>query len=339
MSPIVQRALKRLGTGCALVAALALAGCGPEPQSAVMPASDFARLLQDLFVDIFWWAMGVFVVVEGALVYALVKFRDRPENRAAAQFHGHTLLEIAWTLAPALILVAIFIPTVRTIFEVDRQPGDADRALKVEVEAYQWWWRFDYPELGVTTANEMHVPVDRRVQLEMTSGDVVHSFWVPRLGGKRDVFPGRNTHLRFSVDTAGTYQGQCAEFCGTAHALMQMRVVAQDSAAFRRWVRHQKEPAAPPTDSLARAGKETFMRVCVACHTVRGTNARSEIGPDLTHVASREMIAAGVLENTRENLARWLRHPQEVKPGNKMQIPPLSEKQVEALVAYMLTLE
>lgn len=341
MSRIDQRALKRVGQGGALlvVLALTLTACGPEPQSALLPASDFAQTLQDLFANIFWWAVGVFVVVEGVLLYALVKFRDRPENEEAAQFHGHTLLEIAWTLAPALILVAIFIPTAQAIFQVDQPPEDAAEALKVEVIGHQWWWRFNYPDLGITTANEMHVPVDRRVELELSSNDVIHSYWVPRLGGKRDVFPGRNTNLWFTPDSTGTYSGACAEYCGTSHALMKTRVVVQDSADFREWVRHQEQPAEAPTDSLASDGRDVFMRVCIACHTVEGTPAQSEIGPDLTHVASRKTIAAGIAENTPENMARWLRHPQQVKPGNKMEIPQLTEDQIEALVAYLETLE
>ena len=235
MARIDQRALKRVGLGGALlvVLALTLTGCGPEPQSAMLPASDFAQALQGLFSNIFWWAVGVFVVVEGALIYALVKFRDRPENEEAAQFHGHTLLEIAWTLAPALILVAIFIPTAQLIFQVDQAPENADEAVQVQVVGNQWWWRFNYPELGVTTANEMHLPVDRQAELELTSNDVIHSYWIPRLGGKRDVFPGRNTYLWFTPDSTGTYVGACAEYCGTSHALMKTRVVVQDSADFR----------------------------------------------------------------------------------------------------------
>lgn len=336
-----QSALKRVGQAGVLLVllALTLTGCGPEPQSAMLPASDFAELLQDLFENIFWWAVGVFVVVEGALVYALFKFRDRPGNEEAEQFHGHALLEIAWTLAPALILVAIFIPTAEAIFQVDQAPEDADEALKVEVIGNQWWWRFNYPDLDITTANEMHVPVGRQVELEMISNDVIHSFWVPRLGGKRDVFPARNTYLWFTPDSTGTYDGACAEYCGTSHALMKTQVVVEDSADFREWVELQRQPAEEPTDSLARQGRDVFMRVCIACHTVEGTSARSEIGPDLTHIASRRTIAAGILDNTPENMARWLRRPQEVKPGNQMEIPRLSEDQIEALVAYMETLE
>lgn len=335
------RAARRAAqAGACAVAILFAAGCGPgTPQAVFAPASDFAGVVGDLFSQIIWWALGVFVVVEGLLVYVLVRFRHREGNEEAAQFRGNTLLEIGWTLAPAVILTLIAVPTVRTIFQVDRPPPGAEDMLTVQVTAHQWWWEFEYPELGVTTANELHVPADRKVQLEMSSADVIHSFWVPRIGGKRDVLPGKTTRLWFTVDTAGVYPGQCAEFCGTSHALMRMLLVAQDSADFRRWVREMREPARPPTDSLARAGRRTFMRVCIACHTVRGTPARGTIGPDLTHVDDRRTIAAGVMENTPENMARWLRHPQEIKPANEMRIPDLSEAQIRALVAYLNTLD
>lgn len=295
-------------------------------------------MIDDLFRSIFWWAMLVFVVVESVLVYTLVKYRDRGGDETPEPVHGHTLLEIGWTLAPAVILVLIAIPTVRTIWLVDNPPTQAD-VLQVEVTGNQWWWEFEYPELGVTTANEMHVPVGRTVQLTLRSNDVIHSFWIPRLGGKRDMNPGETTSLWFTADSAGRYEGQCAEFCGTAHSLMRMDVVAQPTEPFRAWVEHQKQPAAEPTTEMERRGKEAFVNhACISCHNVEGTIAQGRIGPDLTHFASREELAAGILPNDSASLARWLEEPQEVKPGNLMRIRELNDETIAELVAYLQSL-
>ena len=323
-----------------LAGLLALAGCGgPFPQSTLDPVSDFATKIDRLFMSIFWWAVGVFVVVEGLLIYVLFRFRDRGGEGRPEQVHGSIPLEIGWTLVPAVILVLIAVPTIQTIWEVDNPPTDAD-ALQVEVVGHQWWWEFNYPELGVTTANEIHVPVDRTVQLTLRSADVIHSFWIPRVGGKRDVNPGTTTGLWFTVDSAGRYPGQCAEFCGTAHALMGLSLVAEDSADFRAWVENQKAPADTPTTGLEQAGKEAFVEsACISCHTIRGTMAQGIIGPDLTHLASRERIAAEVLPNDSAAMARWLHDPQAVKPANKMQIPDLDDQTVRELIAYLQSLE
>ncbi len=324
----------------ALVGAVLLTGCGgPFPQSSLAPVSDFARMIDDLFRSIVWWAALVFVVVEGVLIYTLVRYRDRGGDDTPEPVHGHTLLEIGWTLAPAVILVLIAVPTVRTIWLVDNPPRQAD-PLQVEVVGHQWWWEFDYPGLDVTTANELHVPVGRTVELSLRSADVIHSFWVPRLGGKRDVNPGERTGLWFTVDSAGRYEGQCAEFCGTSHALMRMQVVAQPPEAFRDWVERQRQPASAPESEMARRGREAFVNhACISCHTVDGTIARGTIGPDLTHVAGRDEIAAGVLPNDSAAMARWLEDPQEVKPGNLMRIPDLSDETIAELVAYLQSLD
>jgi cytochrome c oxidase subunit 2 len=321
--------------------ALVAAGCGgPFPQSTLHPVSDFATSIDQLFRSIVWWAALVFVVVEGLLVYVLIRFRDRGGDGTPEPVHGNALLEVGWTLAPAVILVLIAVPTIRTIWTVDNPPDDAN-ALQVEVVGHQWWWEFNYPGLGVTTANEMHVPVDRTVQLSLRSADVIHSFWVPRIGGKRDVNPGETTGLWFTVDSAGVYPGQCAEFCGTSHSLMKMEVVAQDSASFRRWVERQRQPAEAPASELAQRGRELFMgqAACFSCHAVEGTMARGAVGPELTHVAGRRTIAAGILPNDSTAMARWLQDPQAVKPGNLMRIRDLDDETIAALIAYLQTLE
>ncbi len=323
-----------------LLVVLALAGCGgPFPQSTLDPVSDFASRIDGLFMSIFWWAVVVFVVVEGLLVYVVFRFRDRGGDERPDPVHGSIPLEIGWTLLPAVILALIAVPTIQTIWEVDNPPEDAD-ALQVEVVGHQWWWEFRYPDLGVTTANEMHVPVGRTVQLTLRSADVIHSFWIPRVGGKRDVNPGETTGLWFTVDSAGRYTGQCAEFCGTSHALMGMSLVAEEPDDFRAWVENQRAPADTPRTELQRAGKQAFMEsACLGCHTIRGTMARATTGPDLTHVASRKRIAAGVLPNDSAGMARWLKHPQVVKPDNRMQIRELDERTIRELVAYLQSLD
>ncbi|MDE2879752.1 cytochrome c oxidase subunit II [Candidatus Palauibacter soopunensis] len=311
-------------------------GCGGEyPQSALHPSSDSATLLDQLFDQIFWWAVGVFVVVEGILIYVFVRFRERPGDGRPKQVHGHLLLEVGWTLLPALILVAIAIPTMRAIFIIDRSTPDPE-ALVIEVIGKQWWWEFRYPELGIVTANEAHVPLGRTVDLRLRSADVMHSFWVPRLAGKRDLVPGIENQLWFRPDSVGVYHGQCAEFCGTAHALMGMRLIVDEPEDFDRWARANAAPASTPAAAEARAGQGVFMaNACVSCHAVRGTPAAGQFGPDLTHFGSRLTIASGVLENTPANLARWLDSTQHVKPGNPMPEVELSDAQLRQLVAYL----
>lgn len=322
-----------------LFAAVAWAGCGGEyPQSAMHPRSDFAERLDGLFWQIFWWAVGVFVVVEAAILYTVFRWRDRPGRSRPEEMHGHILMEIGWTLAPALILVAIAIPTIRTIFIVDRPPEDPN-ALVVEVTGRQWWWQFEYPELGVVTANEMHIPVGRTIDLRLRSADVLHSFWVPRLGGKRDLVPGRENQLWFTADSVGVYWGQCAEYCGTAHALMGMRVIVDTPEDFDAWVALNAGDAVEIADAQARAGRAVFeANACVGCHAVRGRNFAEEFGPDLTHFGSRLTIGAGVLDNNFENLVRWIDSTQHVKPGNLMPEVVLSADQVAQLAAYLLAL-
>ncbi len=351
------------------MAAVALSGCGgPHPQSALRPSSDFATSLDDLFRNIFFWAVIVFVLVEGALLVAVFRFRDPAGKRSARHVHGNTILEITWTIAPAVILVLIAVPTIRTIWKVDRPTTDPE-ALLVEAVGRQWWWEFRYPDLGITTANELHVPVGRTVDIRLTSADVIHSFWFPRAGGKRDVIPGHETHLWFKMDSVGVFPGQCAEFCGLSHALMKMELVSESPEEFEAWVATQQSPALGTGDTAAPApqeavqagdeppperedplepelravldaGSQAFLGAgCIACHRVAGTPAAGVLGPDLTHVGSRRKIAAGILDNTPENMARWLRNPSSVKPGVLMPTLNLDEDTIRTLVAYLESLK
>jgi cytochrome c oxidase subunit 2 len=321
------------------LAILSLGACGgPFPQSALDPASDFAWKLQDLFDGILFWAVVVFVLVEGALIVAILRFRERPGGPEPKATHGNTLLEISWTLAPAIVLVLIAIPTIKTIWDVDR-PARGE-SLVVEAVGHQWWWEFRYPDLGIVTANELHIPVGQQIDVRLTSADVIHSFWFPRLGGKRDVIPGHETQIWFTADSAGLYLGQCAEFCGLSHALMKMELVAESPADFQAWVEGQRAEAVA-TDSVSFAeGTQAFMRGgCIACHTVRGTVAQGIIGPDLTHIGSRRRIAGGILDNTPENMERWIKDSRGVKPGSLMIVPELDDETVGRIVEYLQSLK
>jgi cytochrome c oxidase subunit 2 len=317
----------------ALAAAVIVAGCATEAPAwrTLAGDSDFARLSLDVYGDIFWWSVGIFFVVELLLLFALVRFRRREgDSGVPDQVHGFTALEIGWTLIPAAILFFIAIPTVRGIFEIDGAPPDPD-PIEITVIGHQWWWEFRYPELGFVTANELHVPVGRSASLTLTSADVIHSFWVPRLGGKRDLNPGSENRLWFTPDEVGVYHGQCAELCGTSHANMRMRVVVEDSVSFARWADAMSRPA--PADS---AGAMTLLiSGCAACHSVAGTAAQGKVGPDLTNLGLRSTLAGGLIENTPENLAGWLRNPDSVKPGALMPDLNLDEDRIDALVRFL----
>lgn len=349
--------------------ALLLAGCSPEhyPQTTLLPRGDFARIVDDLLKTTFRWALLVFVLVEGVLVYAIFRFRGKPGDPEPHQTHGNTVVEIIWTVIPALILAAIAVPTVKAIFLTNATPKNA---LTIEVVGHQWWWEFRYPEYHLTTANEIHVPVGRTVSLRMGTIDVVHSFWVPQFAAKRDVFPNRETRLWFKAEVEGEYPGQCAEFCGIEHARMGYRIRAQKPEEFQAWVAHmqtlgpkpakaasadsvrtasagarvQKAPAAPSQDTIvapqgaqyAAGGKLFQSKGCVACHSLVAVDApKGMIGPNLANVGARSYIAAGTLKNTDENLAHWIRDPQGIKKGVLMPNLGVSETDAKALVAFL----
>jgi len=321
--------------------ALGVVRCaGPFPQSTLAPRSDFGWAIDHLFTDIFWWAAGVFLVVEALLVVALIRFRHRAGKPAPKPTHGHTVMEIAWTLAPAVILVFVAVPTVRTIFTTSGEaPADA---LKVDVIGHQWWWEFRYPELGLVTANELHIPLGRAAQLSITSADVIHAFWAPPLGGKRDGIPGRVNRIAFRADSVGDYSGQCAEFCGASHANMRLRVVVDSDSGFGRWATVQLAgPATPAPGTLAERGKAIFARsACLGCHTIQGVSP-GVIGPNLTHVGGRTTLAAGLFPNDSAHLASWIADAPSLKPGSLMtrMKPPLTDPDIAALVAYLQSLK
>lgn len=327
---------------------LVLAGCASaedNPQTTIDPAGAAAEVIQEIYALIWWLAAVVFILVEGALLFVLWKFRGgaRKVNGRPVPVHGNTRLEIIWTVIPAIILVIISVPTLQGIATLAEEEEDA---FQVRVIANQFFWQFEYPEImdangePVMVSGEMHIPVDQRIELTLVSNDVIHSFWVPRLGGKMDAIPGRENRMWFEADAADTYEGQCAEFCGLAHALMRFTVVSHEQADFDAWVAEQASggDGGDGGDDLAAQGLEIMESTCAACHTVAGTSAQGAVGPELTNFASNPQIA-GVLENTPENLHEWLADPPAVKPGTAMPDLGLTDQQIEALTEYLYTLE
>jgi cytochrome c oxidase subunit 2 len=326
--------------GAALVGALAattlLAGC-VNNATFIDPQGPVALAESNLFWFIFYVATFVFIAVTSVLLISIVRFRARPGLPAPRQLHGNTTIELIWTVVPSLILFSVLGITIYTLFSIG-EPANAN-ALTVRVIGHQWWWEFQYSDNGgFTTADEMHIPVGRVVHVELRSNNVIHSFWVPQLGGKRDVVPGRLNRLIFTADTPGEYRGQCAEFCGVSHANMGMRVIVDAPDAFARWVAAQKaEPAEPA--GLAAEGKAIFSAsACVGCHTIRGVSSGA-LGPDLTTFGSRHTLAAGLLPATVENVAAWLKNPPALKPDAKMPALGLTDDQARAVATYLIGLK
>ncbi len=333
------RAMKLIGLLTALCSALLPRVVLAEVRSPFSPASPQATAIANLFWLIVAIAGIIFVGVGGAIIYATFAFRQRA-GRTAAQFTGNLPIEVVWTAVPALILVVIFYLTVRTMMNLQVPTGDpaAGDPVEIIVAGHQWWWQFDYPNEKITTANEFHVPVGEPVILQLRSDNVLHSFWIPEMNGKLDLIPGHDRTLWFTPAQTGVFLGQCAEFCGIQHTWMQIRLVVQSPADYATWIRDQQRPAGLPT-GLAAEGQRVFMQqTCPSCHAIAGTSANGNAGPNLTHMASRATIGAGVLPNTPQNMERWLRNPQEVKPGNLMPNSKLTEDQVRALTAYMESL-
>lgn len=303
-----------------------------DPMTTLDPRSDNADAVQGLYDFVTILAGIVMVgVLTLTLAFAII-FRERA-GREPQQLHGNSRLEMLWTLIPVAIVIAIAIPSISVIIDTT---GDApDDALEVVATGNQWWFEFEYPGLDVTTANELHIPVGRPVNVELRSGDVIHSFWVPQLSGKVDMVPGHENRLWFTPHETGMFLGQCAEFCGTSHANMRFRVFVDTPEDFDAWIASQAAGAEPAQGSLALAGEKIATTLCAACHAIRGTNAAGQIGPDLTHVASRTTLASGMFENNSENMAAWLANPPGEKPGSKMPNLNLSADQIGQLVAYL----
>jgi cytochrome c oxidase subunit 2 len=263
------RRLRWLAPLLVVLLVLVATACSRDyPQTTLAPKGDLARVEDDVFFTTVKWAVAVFVLVEGALVYAIFRFRGKAGDAEPEQIHGNTVVEIVWTAIPAVILAMIAVPTVRAIFKENETPKGAD-VLTIEVIGHQWWWEFRYPDYNLTTANELHIPVGRTVSLKMGAYDVIHSFWLPQFAGKRDVFPNRETRIWFTAEEPGEYSGQCAEFCGTQHGRMAFRLEAQEPAAFQAWVDHMKTLAAKPAAAAAAGPSMDSVRTSTAGATVQ----------------------------------------------------------------------
>lgn len=308
-----------------------------SPPSPLDPASGAAEEISQLFQVTFWIAATIFVIVEVLLIYAVFRYRRKDPDFIPRQIHGSTALEIAWTTIPALILAAVFSLMVGTIRDTTIPEVTT---MQINIVGHQWWWEFEYPEQGFITGNELHIPVGEPIKVEISSVDVIHSFWVPRLGGKMDAIPGQTNITWLQANEPGEYQGICAELCGAQHAKMTFLVVAQPREEFDQWIAAQQASPAELQTELAAKGQQVFQQnACVGCHTIEGI-AAGKIGPNLTHFASRKRIAGLVeLDNTPENVRRWITDPQALKPLNQMPNLYLSQADIEALVEYLTSLK
>jgi cytochrome c oxidase subunit 2 len=330
----------------ALAALVVLAACGgPVDQSVLHPAGPRAERVASLWWFAFSTATVVYVATVGALLWALWRARRRARRGEALPPGGHRGMHRAVTVATG-VTVAILLVFFGYDLSVGRtlRPPHERPHLLVKVTGYQWWWQVEYPDSvparWVTDANEIHMPANVPVLVELTSNDVIHSLWIPNLGGKKDLIPRYKDTVWFQASRPGVYRSQCAEFCGHQHAKMALQVVVHDSADFARWLDASRHPAQPPTDSATMRGQEVFLSgPCAMCHAINGTPAGSRGGPELTHLASRRTIAAGTLENTKGNLAAWILDPQRIKPGANMPPNALTPEDLDALLAYLRSLK
>ena len=309
------------------------------PGSVFDPRSPGSLAIANLFVITLVMGLVILTLVTALVLWSAYRYRARGEDGEPRQRAGIRRLEIGWTVGAFLIILVVFVLTVRTMQAAD--PGvEGQPADDVVITGYQWWWAVRYPQAGVVTANEIHLPAGQRVLARLESADVIHDFWVPQLGRKLDMTPGEPAHLWLQADTPGVYLGACAEYCGAEHAWMRLRVVVQPPAEFDAWLRQQAQPAPNPTGGDAARGAQLFQTMtCASCHAIAGTPAQARVGPDLTHLASRTTLASGVLDNTPDNLRRWLANPQAIKPGTYMPDTQLSDADVRALAAYLETLK
>ena len=321
------------------VFALVFTACSEKlPQDSLAPEGPVARKLDNLINPVFIVAGIVFVLVEGLVVVFALRYRRRSDDDQPVQVHGNSRLELTWTIIPAAILFVVALFTLNTIAEINRTPK-GDDVLQVTVIGHQWWWEYQYPAEGITTANELHIPINRPVAVSLTSADVIHAFWPPKLAGKLDAVPGRINHMTIEADKPGTYYGQCGEFCGLSHADMRLRVVAHTAADYAAWVAANTATPEVPTTGDAAAGATLFrQKGCASCHTVAGY-AKGQVGPDLSHLHQRKTFAGAIFDMNDENLRKWLRNPPKEKEGSIMPNLQLSEDEITKLIAYLDTLK
>jgi cytochrome c oxidase subunit 2 len=310
------------------------------------PAGPSAREIVPLYWIMFAAAVVVLAIVDGALIWSGIKYRERP-GVPARQFHGHNLLELAWTVIPTIMVVSFSVLSFQRLLILNDVDTGADMTIKVH--ARQWTFQFEYPKdykgvsfitsdaAPLTGAEELHIPVNTKVKLEMTSQDVIHSFWIPNLGGKKDVVPGHTTFLSLQADRTGEFKGQCFEFCGDGHADMLLRVVVHPTSEFGTWARTAVEDYNRRNSPETKAGRELFKSLaCAGCHTIDGLTA-GKVGPPLTHIASKQNIAGVLSPVNEENLRKWISNPPGVKPGTQMPNLGLDQDTVAKIVQFLLT--
>src|SRR5664280_363586 len=300
-------------------------------------ASSQAAAISDLFLVVLAICAVILLIVVGMVGVGLIRFRRRPGSEEPPSYFGNRKLEIIWTVGPTLIVIWLLVLTARAMRQSD---PPANREPDLIVIAHQWWWEVRYPKTGVVTANEIHIPVGTKWLVFLESAGVIHDFWVPALARKMDVIPGYTNHIWLEAGEPGKYAGTCAEYCGAQHARMRFSVIAESPTTFAVWLRGQESPAVlPVTDSAKDGLKIVQTMTCINCHSIRGVSVAASAAPDLTHLARREMMGAGVLSNSEANLFRWLKNPQAIKPACFMPNLKLADGQAGALASYLETLK
>lgn len=309
--------------------------------SVLNPSSSLAHPISHLFWIVGFVMAVILLLVTTLVLYACIRYRSKKDGGVPPQNYGRSALEITWTVAPFLVLVFIFVATIHAMQASDPTPAPGQEPDLIII-AHQWWWEALYPGANVMAANEIHIPVGKRFYVRLESADVIHDWWVAPLGPKMDAIPGHPNFFWLEADSVGHYLGTCAEYCGAEHAGMRILVIAQSSSDFGQWEAHQREaaPTPPSGTSDAAQGAQLFQHLtCSTCHAIAGVSENVQVGPDLTHVAGRETLASGVIENTPENLKKWLTDPQAIKPGSNMPNFELTKEQVGDLAAYLETLK
>jgi cytochrome c oxidase subunit II len=333
--------------GLVLSSAIALSSYAladsPHSTTIFAPTSTPATEIYHLSFFVVQITGAIFVVVGGLLVYVVLRFRAKGDDESEpAQIYGSNQVELAWTVIPVLIVVVLFLTTARVIFAIQDAPRP-EAALEVTAVGHQFWWEFRYPRQGIVAANELHVPLSSTdhptpTYIKLLSADVDHSFWVPQLAGKIDLIPNHPNDLWIDPLQPGLYLGQCAQFCGTQHANMLLRVYVDTPEQYAAWIANQAKPGVQ--DPSVATGRHVFeTQACMNCHAVQGTAATGRFGPDLTHLMSRDMLASGMIPNTRDNLRQWIKNPDTIKPGSLMPAMQLSEDQLDQVTSYLETLK
>jgi len=332
------------------VVALFLPHAMDGPQSIMNVFGPVAIEQRNVFMITVWVSLFLLVTVGSVFLYAIFRFRAKPgqDFHVPEQTHGSAKVEIALIVVSCLLLLVIAIPNAKALFFVSEVPAERKKdAIKVEAIGHQWWWEFKYTDLGITTANELHIPVGVPIDVQVKSVDVIHAFWVPNLAGKIDATPGQVNTMWLQADKPGTYNGHCTEYCGDSHANMRFFAIADKKEDFEKWVANAKADAVKPSSIEEINGQGVFMRGCNSCHTIAGSGAAGMVGPNLSHFAARTTFGAGIFKKSDDKdnalLAKWIRYPKEMKPGNKMNLDQVnmvvSDKEVKDLIAYLNSLK